>query len=169
MPITKKNTMCILIMMFILNIASASLDTIVYSKKTGHITLIGQYHPRVLVTNDNEDTFLICGLNIEEAGCIELHYNNEFHNDIESFYTTLPPANIPYACYSKLRQSHLLPLCSMGNLTIKHDGKERKLKMTIFNVKPLSDLDIYASRFWISLVILMFSTIAVLVWSGDRS
>ena len=157
-------------MMFILGIASASLDTIVYSKKTGHITLIGHDHPRVLVTNDNEDTFLICGLNIEEAGCIEVKYNDEFDSDIESFYTILPPANIPYACYSKLRKSHLLPLCSMGNLTIKHDRPKIKLIMTILNAKqPLSDPDTYASRFWISLVILMFSTIAVLVWSGDRS
>ena len=162
--------MCILIMMFILGIASASLDTIVYSKKTGHITLIGHDHPRVLVTNDNEDTFLICGLNIEEAGCIEVKYNDEFDSDIESFYTILPPANIPYACYSKLRKSHLLPLCSMGNLTIKHDRPKIKLIMTILNAKqPLSEPVTYSSRFWISLVILMFSTIAVLVWSGDRS
>lgn len=161
--------MKVLIVMVILELANASFDTIVYSKRTGHITPIGQNHPRVLVANDNEDTFLICGLNIEEAGCLEVNYNNRFDNDIESFYTILPPANIPYACYSKLHKSHLLPLCSMGNLTLKHDRHKRKLEITILNVKPSSDLDRYASRFWISAVILIISTIAVLVWSGDRS
>jgi len=161
--------MKILYLVFLLHLVQASLETIAYSQKTGHITLLGQHHPRVILTTEKEDTFLVCGLRMEEAGCIKIHLTDEFGNDIKSVYTTLPSASIPFACYSKLHKSHLLPLCSLGNLTTQKDEKKRKLEVLFLNVKPLFECDSYSSRFWISLTVMLLSTVVVLLWSANRS
>lgn len=161
--------MTVLFIVFILHLASASFNYVAYSRKTGHITMLGQHNPRVLLTNDKGDIFLICGFNIEEAGCTEINYSNEFNSDIQTIYTIMPDANIPFACYSKLHKSHLLPLCAIGNMTIKHDKRKRKLELTVLNVKPISVQDKYSSRFWISLCVIFLSTILVLVWLGERN
>lgn len=162
--------MTVLFIMFILHLTSASSNYVAYSRKTGHMTILGQHHPRVILTNHKEDIFLICGLNIEEAGCTELNYSNEFDSYIQTIFTMMPESNILFACYSKLHKSHLLPLCSIGNMTTKHDKHKRKLELTVLNVKPLSVVqDKYSSRFWISLCVIVLSTILVLVWLGERN
>lgn len=165
-----KDKMKMLYMLFLLHFSKASFDTVAYSKKTGHLTLLGNHHPRVILTNDYEDTFLVCGLRMEDAGCIELDVCNQFHSDIQSAKIVLPPPNIPFACYSKLHKSPLLPLCSIGNMTITHiRNKKLLLRVVILHVKSLSAESPYGPRFWISLVVLLFSTVFALVWSGGRN
>lgn len=157
--------MKIIFLVFILPLAFASLEGIAYNTGTGMITFIGKHHPRVVLAGQRDD-ILMCGLDMEKAGCDVIHKIDVKHNDIQTLHVSIPHVNPVYACYTKFHRSHLLPLCLLKNFTVPKYGRQTRMDITLLPWKHfVRDNDRNGVRFWVSLSVLLVAVIGVLLWS----
>lgn len=154
--------------LFLLSIpfTSAFTEGVAYSTRTGMMTVIGEHHPRIMVT-ENRDNILFCGLGSGELGCKSIFNVNLGENDLETVDVFLPRTNRMYACYNQLHKSHLLPLCLLHNVTHVPwmNNRPHGVKLTLLQRKPLTAGDKHDVRTWVSCTIFIMGMLSVVLLS----
>jgi len=145
-------------------IASAFQEGIAYSTTTGMMTVIGQHHPRIVVT-ENGDDILFCQLGRWELGCKSILNVDMGENDLKTVDVFLPPTNRMYACYIQLHNSHLLPLCLLHNVTAarRMNNIRQSVKLSLLQMKPFADGNRNDARKWISFTVFIMGLLFVLL------